>query len=362
MTQANIPNITPSISISRDDALNLLLASIAIEELGLGHVINAEAEKIQYAVGTLPGLTIPATISDLLAVDTSVKSTMQELIKKEMLLQSKLENILAAPSLTGPTGVTGATGPAGGPVGPTGATGATGPSGAIGATGVTGPSGAIGATGATGPSGATGATGATGPSGATGATGATGPSGATGATGATGPSGATGATGATGPSGATGATGATGPSGATGATGATGPLITANNASISNIGMVVTVASGANVPLISNDVINGTAITHTPGSTDIMLAPNQTYYISYQADVSVGTGAGQLAFDLNGILVPGSGSSFSGAGSLPANAQFSVSAGAVINTGAGPNVLTLNNLSTESKTINGATVQVVKLA
>lgn len=50
MSQANIPNITPSITISRDDALNLLLASIAIEELGMGHVINAEAEKIQYAL------------------------------------------------------------------------------------------------------------------------------------------------------------------------------------------------------------------------------------------------------------------------------------------------------------------------
>ncbi|WP_051287075.1 collagen-like triple helix repeat-containing protein [Paenibacillus taiwanensis] len=164
MSQANLPNITPTITITRDDALNLLLSSIAIEELGLGHVINAEAEKIQYAVGTLPGLTIPATISDLLAVDASVKSTLQETIKKEMLLSSKLESILNAPSLTGPTGVTGPTGPSGGPTGPTGATG-------IGVTGATG----IGITGPTGPTGATGigATGATG----IGITGPTGPTG-----------------------------------------------------------------------------------------------------------------------------------------------------------------------------------------
>lgn len=53
MSQANIPNITPSLTTTRDDALNLLLASIAIEELGLGHIINAKAEKNQYAVGTL---------------------------------------------------------------------------------------------------------------------------------------------------------------------------------------------------------------------------------------------------------------------------------------------------------------------
>lgn len=95
MSQASIPNITPTITLTREDALNLLLASIAIEELALGHIINAEAEKIQYAVGTLPGLTIPATISDLLAIDTSVKNTLQEVIKKEMLLQSKLEIVLS---------------------------------------------------------------------------------------------------------------------------------------------------------------------------------------------------------------------------------------------------------------------------
>ena len=121
MSQANIPNITPSITITRDDALNLLLASIAIEELGLGHIINAEAEKIQYAVGTLPGLAVPATLNELLEVNSSVQTTMQGLIKKELLLQSKLENILSASSVVGQTGVTGATGP----TGPTGATGGT---------------------------------------------------------------------------------------------------------------------------------------------------------------------------------------------------------------------------------------------
>ncbi|MGG4448169.1 hypothetical protein [Brevibacillus porteri] len=145
MSQANIPNITPTITITRDDAINLLLTSIAIEELSLGHIINAEAEKLQYAIGTLPGLTVPASLSDLLLVNTSVRQTLQDVAKKEMLLQSKLDNILSVPSYsTG--GITGATG-----VGATGPTGDTGDTGATGPTGATGTTGATGATGATGP-------------------------------------------------------------------------------------------------------------------------------------------------------------------------------------------------------------------
>lgn len=83
MSQSNIPNITPIISVTRDDAINLLLSSIALEELGLSHIINAEGEKIQFALGTLPGVTSPpATISDILLVNQSVRNTIQDLTKK----------------------------------------------------------------------------------------------------------------------------------------------------------------------------------------------------------------------------------------------------------------------------------------
>lgn len=95
MSFPNIPNVTPSISVTIGEATNLLLASIAFEELGLAHIINAEAEKIQAVIGTLPGVSIPCTtIGSLIDINTSVNKTLQTVIKKEMLLQFKLEEIV----------------------------------------------------------------------------------------------------------------------------------------------------------------------------------------------------------------------------------------------------------------------------
>ncbi|HDR6272080.1 TPA: collagen-like protein, partial [Bacillus cereus] len=119
MSQANIPNITPNITLTREESINLLLASIALEELGLAHIINAEAEKIQLALGTLPGLSPVATFSNILEINDSVNRTLQTALKKERALQDKLEMVLQAPSFTGPPGPTGATGPAGGATGAT---------------------------------------------------------------------------------------------------------------------------------------------------------------------------------------------------------------------------------------------------
>ncbi len=94
MSQASIPNITPVISIDREDAINLLLISIALEEIGLAHIINAEGEKIQYILGTLNGQGSTATLADLLSINESVQSTLEVILKKELLLQTKLKNII----------------------------------------------------------------------------------------------------------------------------------------------------------------------------------------------------------------------------------------------------------------------------
>ncbi len=96
MSQANIPNITPTIAITPGQSISLIVASIALEELALAHIINSEAEKIQFLLGTLStGVTPPpTTLPDLLTLNNSVRQTLQTVVKQEMLLQFKLENVL----------------------------------------------------------------------------------------------------------------------------------------------------------------------------------------------------------------------------------------------------------------------------
>ena len=95
MTFPNIPNVSPSITINRTQVNNLLLASIAFEELGLAHIINAEAEKLQAVIGTLPGTALTATsVSQLLSINQSVDRTLRTALKTQMMLQFKLEDVM----------------------------------------------------------------------------------------------------------------------------------------------------------------------------------------------------------------------------------------------------------------------------
>lgn len=45
MSQPTINDINPQVTLTRSDAITLLLASIAMEDLGLAHILNTEGEK-----------------------------------------------------------------------------------------------------------------------------------------------------------------------------------------------------------------------------------------------------------------------------------------------------------------------------
>ena len=89
----NIPDIKPDINIDKDKSINLLIAAVALTELGLAHIVNAEAEKIQFVLGTLKKHEHkePPTIDELLKINKSVEKMLKKVIKKEMLLEFMLE-------------------------------------------------------------------------------------------------------------------------------------------------------------------------------------------------------------------------------------------------------------------------------
>ena len=114
MSYPNIPDVDATISITLEESVNLLLASVAFEELGLAHIINAEAEKIQYVLGTLENQTppeTPPTIDELLEINQSIEQTLRNVIKNQMLLQFKLEDTLSITTTSSTTTTTTTTEP-----------------------------------------------------------------------------------------------------------------------------------------------------------------------------------------------------------------------------------------------------------
>jgi len=90
MGMPNIPDISPTINLRDNDVINLLLASIALEEFSLAAIMNAEAEKIQELLG---GRNC-ASLQDMITLDKSVERILRDVIKKEILLEFKFENVL----------------------------------------------------------------------------------------------------------------------------------------------------------------------------------------------------------------------------------------------------------------------------
>ena len=98
-----MPHITLPPGISEENALANIIASIALEEAALAHIINAEGEKIQRVAGTFEPegatgpllLETPATIEDMQAINDSVGDMMEIISNIEGSLHNKLRTILA---------------------------------------------------------------------------------------------------------------------------------------------------------------------------------------------------------------------------------------------------------------------------
>jgi hypothetical protein len=91
MSVPNIPHISPHITLTRKQAKNLLLASIALEEIGLSSILNAESEQIKSAIAG------GANVDELRKLNKNLNLTLRNVLKNQMLLQMKLEDVLKLP-------------------------------------------------------------------------------------------------------------------------------------------------------------------------------------------------------------------------------------------------------------------------
>ncbi|KKB36310.1 extensin-like protein [Bacillus thermotolerans] len=71
-----------------------LLESIALEEIALSHVMNAEAEKIQAFVGKCLDFPTHPSNEEIMKFNKSVGGLLETVVMKEWLLLKKLENVL----------------------------------------------------------------------------------------------------------------------------------------------------------------------------------------------------------------------------------------------------------------------------
>lgn len=151
MSTFNFPSIDQD--ITREKALDMVLASIAMEDLGLSHIIMAEGEKIAYMLKRMEKEKDFSKVEDLIAINKSVESMLKVLQDNQATLKTKMQGVLDV-MLQG-IGPTGPIGPKGeiGEIGGRGEQGIPGPTGESGATGAIGPIGQMGPPGPYGPTG-----------------------------------------------------------------------------------------------------------------------------------------------------------------------------------------------------------------
>lgn len=91
MSFPNIPDIDPEISVTFEDAVNLLLTSIAMEEISLSKLMDAETQKILHIINDCKHKE--SVLHDAIKINKSVDDTLKNMIKLQMLLQFKLDNV-----------------------------------------------------------------------------------------------------------------------------------------------------------------------------------------------------------------------------------------------------------------------------
>jgi hypothetical protein len=84
-----MPELPKPPDFTQEEALTMILSSIALEEAALSHIINAEGEKIQYILSQTGCGEYDADVEDVLAVNKSVNSLLDMVLQNQMILKNK---------------------------------------------------------------------------------------------------------------------------------------------------------------------------------------------------------------------------------------------------------------------------------
>ena len=82
MSMPEFPNLE---NLTKEQALSSIIASIAMEEAALSHIINAEGEKIQFALANKC-----RDVEQVIAVNDSVGELLERVFDLQLVLKSKL--------------------------------------------------------------------------------------------------------------------------------------------------------------------------------------------------------------------------------------------------------------------------------
>ena len=93
MSLPSFPDVHKDLTF--ENSINQILTSISMEEIGLSHIINAEGEKLQYVLGTLPGAKpLNPTIDEILKINQSIQETMKRYSISQLFLNEKMSEAL----------------------------------------------------------------------------------------------------------------------------------------------------------------------------------------------------------------------------------------------------------------------------
>lgn len=76
---------------TRREVINGLLHALALRELAVAHLLNAEAEKVAHVARTM---TRPETFDDVITFQRTIAELMQALVRKEEVLLRRLNAVL----------------------------------------------------------------------------------------------------------------------------------------------------------------------------------------------------------------------------------------------------------------------------